>query len=94
MRYSDFASIMTNARMNRYLLACDGNSRKDACNGGVGFITSPKGINVYSKTQPLYLATPEAEQNEFEFALVLSACPELAEGSKGSRRAIFLIKQA
>ena len=28
MRYSDFASIMTNARMNRYLLACDGNSRK------------------------------------------------------------------
>ena len=31
-----------------------------ACNGGVGFITSPKGINVYSKTPPLYLATPEA----------------------------------
>ena len=28
MRYSDFASIMTNARMNRYLLACSGNSRK------------------------------------------------------------------
>jgi len=28
MRYSDFASIMTNARMNRYLLACGGNTRK------------------------------------------------------------------
>lgn len=28
MRYSDFASIMTHARMNRYLLACGGNSRK------------------------------------------------------------------
>lgn len=28
MRYSDFASIMTNARMNRYLLACSGNTRK------------------------------------------------------------------
>ena len=28
MRYSDFASVMTNARMNRYLLACGGNSRK------------------------------------------------------------------
>ena len=28
MRYSDFTSIMTNARMNRYLLACGGNSRK------------------------------------------------------------------
>jgi len=28
MRYSDFASIMTYARMNRYLLACGGNSRK------------------------------------------------------------------
>jgi hypothetical protein len=28
MRYSDFASIMTNARMNRYLFACGGNSRK------------------------------------------------------------------
>ncbi|WP_298147607.1 Abi family protein [Flavobacterium sp.] len=28
MRYSDFASVMTNARMNRYLLACGGNTRK------------------------------------------------------------------
>lgn len=28
MRYSDFTSIMTNARLNRYLLACSGNSRK------------------------------------------------------------------
>jgi hypothetical protein len=28
MRYSDFTSIMTNARMNRYLFACSGNSRK------------------------------------------------------------------
>lgn len=28
MRYSHFASIMTNARMNRYLLACGGNTRK------------------------------------------------------------------
>jgi transposase-like protein len=28
MRYSDFAIIMTNARMNRYLLACGGNTRK------------------------------------------------------------------
>jgi len=28
MRYSDFASIMTFARMNRYLLACGGNTRK------------------------------------------------------------------
>lgn len=28
MRYSDFASVMTNARMNRYLFACDGNTRK------------------------------------------------------------------
>jgi hypothetical protein len=28
MRYSDFAGIMTNARMNRYLLACGGNTRK------------------------------------------------------------------
>jgi len=33
---------------------------EDACNGGVGFIISPKGINVYSKTPPLYLATPKA----------------------------------
>ncbi len=28
MKYRDFANIMTNARMNRYLLACGGNSRK------------------------------------------------------------------
>jgi len=28
MRYSDFSSIMTNARMQRYLLACGGNTRK------------------------------------------------------------------
>jgi hypothetical protein len=28
MRYSDFESIMTNARMNRYMLACGGNTRK------------------------------------------------------------------
>lgn len=28
MRYSDFESIMTPARMNRYLLACGGNTRK------------------------------------------------------------------
>ena len=28
MRYSDFAGTMTNARMNRYLLACSSNSRK------------------------------------------------------------------
>ncbi|MBA0884370.1 Abi family protein [Flavobacterium undicola] len=28
MRYSDFESIMTPARMNRYLIACRGNSRK------------------------------------------------------------------
>lgn len=28
MRYSDFVSVMTNARMNRYLLACGGNTRK------------------------------------------------------------------
>jgi hypothetical protein len=28
MRYSDFESIMTPARMNRYLMACGGNSRK------------------------------------------------------------------
>ncbi len=28
MKYSDFASIITNARMNRYLIACGGNSRK------------------------------------------------------------------
>jgi hypothetical protein len=28
MRYSDFASIMTNARMRRYLLASGGNTRK------------------------------------------------------------------
>lgn len=28
MRYSDFESIMTPARMNRYLIACGGNSRK------------------------------------------------------------------
>lgn len=28
MKYSAFAQIMTNARMNRYLLACGGNSRK------------------------------------------------------------------
>lgn len=28
MRYRDFESIMTNARMNRYLLACGGNTRK------------------------------------------------------------------
>ncbi len=28
MRYSEFSRVMTNARMNRYLLACNGNSRK------------------------------------------------------------------
>lgn len=28
MKYSDFARVMTNARMNRYLLACGGNTRK------------------------------------------------------------------
>lgn len=28
MRYNDFASVMTFARMNRYLLACGGNTRK------------------------------------------------------------------
>jgi hypothetical protein len=28
MKYSDFANVMTNARMNRYLLACGGNTRK------------------------------------------------------------------
>jgi hypothetical protein len=28
MRYNDFESIMTPARMNRYLLACGGNTRK------------------------------------------------------------------
>jgi hypothetical protein len=28
MRYSDFASVMTCARVNRYLLACEGNTRK------------------------------------------------------------------
>lgn len=28
MKYSDFAKVMTNARMNRYLLATDGNTRK------------------------------------------------------------------
>lgn len=28
MRYSKFANIMTDARMNRYLLACGGNTRK------------------------------------------------------------------
>lgn len=28
MKYSDFSKIMTPARMNRYLLACDGNTRK------------------------------------------------------------------
>lgn len=28
MKYSEFASIMTTARMNRYLTACGGNSRK------------------------------------------------------------------
>jgi hypothetical protein len=28
MKYSDFADVMTNARMNRYLLACGGNTRK------------------------------------------------------------------
>uniref|UniRef100_UPI00404A0DEB Abi family protein n=1 Tax=Flavobacterium sp. TaxID=239 RepID=UPI00404A0DEB len=28
MRYTDFASIMTDARMNRYLVACNGNTRK------------------------------------------------------------------
>ncbi len=28
MKYSDFANVMTNARMNRYLLASDGNTRK------------------------------------------------------------------
>jgi hypothetical protein len=26
--YSDFASVMTHARMNRYLLACSSNTRK------------------------------------------------------------------
>ncbi|MGI9192742.1 MAG: Abi family protein [Chitinophagaceae bacterium] len=28
MKYDDFAAVITHARMNRYLLACDGNSRK------------------------------------------------------------------
>lgn len=28
MKYSEFACIMTDARMNRYLQACDGNTRK------------------------------------------------------------------
>lgn len=28
MKYGDFADIMTSARMNRYLLACTGNTRK------------------------------------------------------------------
>jgi len=28
MRYVDFVSVMTNARMNRYVLACSGNTRK------------------------------------------------------------------
>jgi hypothetical protein len=28
MRYSDFANVMTNARMNRYLIACGGDTRK------------------------------------------------------------------
>jgi len=28
MRYSDFEKVMTSARMNRYLLACGGNTRK------------------------------------------------------------------
>lgn len=28
MRYGDFANIITHARMNRYLLACGGNTRK------------------------------------------------------------------
>lgn len=28
MRYRDFENVMTSARMNRYLLACNGNSRK------------------------------------------------------------------
>lgn len=28
MRYSEFSRVMTNARMNRYLQACDGNTRK------------------------------------------------------------------
>lgn len=28
MKYSEFSSIMTNARMNRYLAACGGNTRK------------------------------------------------------------------
>lgn len=28
MRYSDFANVMTNARMNRYLMASSGNTRK------------------------------------------------------------------
>jgi hypothetical protein len=28
MKYSEFANIMTNARMSRYLLACEGNTRK------------------------------------------------------------------
>jgi hypothetical protein len=28
MKYNDFASVMTHARMNRYLLACGGNTRK------------------------------------------------------------------
>lgn len=28
MKYSEFTQIMTSARMNRYLIACDGNTRK------------------------------------------------------------------
>lgn len=28
MRYSDFASVMTNTRMKRHLIACGGNTRK------------------------------------------------------------------
>lgn len=28
MKYGEFAAVITHARMNRYLLACDGNSRK------------------------------------------------------------------
>ena len=28
MKYCDFAKVMTNARMNRYLAACGGNTRK------------------------------------------------------------------
>jgi hypothetical protein len=28
MRYNDFVHVMTNTRMNRYLLACNGNTRK------------------------------------------------------------------